>query len=53
MILEKSSTCLCPKYIKCIWETAGKIKTDVDRQLLISKIKKSSILTKCIEKICF
>ena len=30
-----------------------KIKTDVDRQLLISKIKKSSMLTKCIEKFVF
>ena len=32
---------------------AEKIKMDVDRQILISKIKKSSILPKCIEKFVF
>ena len=32
---------------------AGKIKTDVDRQLVTSKIEKSSILIKCIEKFLF
>ena len=32
---------------------AEKIKADVDRLLLVSKIKKSSILPKCIRRFVF
>ena len=35
-----------------IWEMAEKIKTDVDRLLLVSKLENTSILAKYIQK-CF
>ena len=36
-----------------IWEIAEKIKKDVDRSLLVSKMKKSLILAKYTEKFVF
>ena len=40
-------------FLPKIWEKLEKIKTDVDRLLLVSKLKKSSILAKYIRKFVF
>ena len=60
MILEKlsnfidfkASKCLCLMYIKFSFQNLGngrEDKTDVDRLLLVTKLKKSSMLTKYID----
>ena len=39
------------KYWKTIWEIVEKLKEEVDRQLLVQKIEKSSILAKSMQNI--
>ena len=42
-----------PNFVFKLWEIVEKMKTDVDRLLLVSKMKKSSILGKYIRDFLF